>query len=201
MEKENDLTEQQRLKLRYEQAHDILVAAEKQKTEQQLSISKDAAGHFEKLAVFCGGTIALVVSFLGGHKDAPLHWHILLPVSIWLLTGGMIAATARNVIYQYWAHRIFEWPSLQARREEQEARFELMAAVPNPVSMQTGEKLNRSEIVANMKKTNAGADALLDEWETKNKSLLNWWILSGRCAQALALLGVLCLVVLATNNI
>jgi hypothetical protein len=190
----------ERLKLLHDQAHRTLVAAQKQTTEQQLSISKDTTGHFEKLAAFCGATIVLVVSFLGGHRDGQMHWHILIPVSIWILTGGIIAATARNIIYQHWAHRVYERGSLQALRDEQEARAACMAATPNAVSMQTGAQLNQAD-VARINESTAETDDVLKKWKAKEKTMLNCWICSGHLAQALALIGIICLAALATKNV
>jgi hypothetical protein len=192
--------ELQRLQRLHEQAHNTLVAAQKQTTEQQLSIAKDESGYFEKVAGFCGGAIVLVVSFLGGHKEVLMHWHMLIPISISVLTGGMIAATLRNNIYRRWAHRAYERSSLQAQRDEQEARGNCLSVTPNAVSMQTGELLDQSD-VANIKKSTAGVDIVLKEWEAKDTFLLNSWIRSGRLAEALAVTGIICLAALAIRNV
>jgi hypothetical protein len=190
----------QRLQRLHEQAHSTLIAAQKETTEQQLTIAKDATGHFDKLAGFCGATIVLVVSFLGGHKGLPMHWHILIPISIWILAGGMIAATARNIIYQHFAHRAYERGLLHAQRDEQEARAACLEATPNPVSMQTGAQLNQSDL-ARIRQSTADIDVLLRKWEAREASMLNWWIRSGRLAHAFAIIGIICLALLATKNV
>lgn len=191
--------ELKRREMLWRQKHELVIAADKETREHQFNISKDVTGHFEKLAVFCGGTIALVVSFLGAHKDT-LHWHRLIPISIWILAGGMIAATIRNVLYQHWAHRVFERSSVLARREEQEARAEYLSVAPNPIAIQTGERLD-AKFLSNMQKANKELDEILNKWESKEKFILTCWIWAGFIAQALGLIGVLCLVVLATKNV
>lgn len=190
----------QRLQRLHEQAHNTLVAAQKQTEEQQLTIAKDESGHFEKLAGFCGAAIVLVVSFLGGHKEIRMRWHMLIPISILVLAVGMIAATLRNNFYRRWAHRVYERSSLQAQRDEQEARGKCLEATPNAVSMQTGEQLDQSD-VAKIKKSTAGVDVILKKWEARDTLWFNSWVWSGRLAEILALIGITCLAALAIKNV
>ncbi len=190
----------QRLQRLHEQAHKTLVAAQQQTQEQQLNIAKDESGHFEKLAGFCGASIVLVVSFLGGHREVRMQWHMLIPIAILVLAVGMIAATLRNNFYRRWAHRVYERSSLQAQRDEQEARGNCLEATPNAVSMQTGEQLDKSH-VDRFRQSTAELDDILKDWEARDKFWFNMWVYSGRFAELSAGLGIICLAALAIKNV
>jgi phage gp37-like protein len=190
----------ERLKVLHEQAHATLEAADKETTEQQRTIAKDATSHFEKIAGFCGAAIIVVVSFLGGHKDAPMQWHIIIPISIWILVAGMVAATTRNFIYASWAHRSYQRSAAQARKDELDARIAVMEATPNITSLQSGERFSKADI-DEMKTASAEVGEELAKSEKKENSMMNQWIFLGRLAQSLAVVGIACLAILATKNV
>jgi hypothetical protein len=81
-----------------------------------LDIGKEKTQFFEKIALASGGTVALVVSFIGAHKEH-LQPPWLLRSALIALVLSMVSATYRNWRFPFYVIAVYGRQYLEAKRE------------------------------------------------------------------------------------
>ena len=87
--------ERKRLQALFDSAEKHAMVVNQRAVEGSLDIGKEKTQYFEKIALACGGAIALVVSFVGSHAGK-LQPGWLLRAALAALLLAMIAAMYRN---------------------------------------------------------------------------------------------------------
>jgi len=107
----------------------------------QHEIAKEKTQYFEKIAITAGGTIALVVSFVGARSSTHsggLNPPWLLRSALVALVLTMITAMARNWRYPYYLHALYNRQYLDARLKAAMSKRDLVTSEPTPLEAETG---------------------------------------------------------------
>lgn len=182
----------------WKQAQEAAVAADEARVKGELDASKDTQSHFDKLAVLCGGTIALVVPFLSAH-GTHLQFHLLARLALVCFGVSLLSSIGRNYFNLRYSYFVYQRISLNAKKEEQEARLLHLSVAANPVSFQTGQPINK-EWAKEVEESSKEVAALLSKWKKQEGSLLTYWVWLGRIAHASFVAGMLALVTVAVIN-
>jgi hypothetical protein len=91
-----------------------------------IDVAKEKTQYFEKIALAAGGTIALVVSFVGAHADKKLQPQWLLRSAFVTLALTMIAAMFRNWRYPFYVMNTHGRQELAARLDRERTKCALL---------------------------------------------------------------------------
>jgi hypothetical protein len=182
----------------WKQAQEAAVAADEARVKGELDASKDTQSHFDKLAVLCGGTIALVVPFLSTH-GTHLQLHLLARLALICFGISLLSSIGRNYFNVRYTYFVYQRISLNAQKEEQKARLQHVSVAANPVSFQTGQPMSK-EWGKEMEESSKEIEALLSKWKKQEDSFLTYWVWLGRVAHSLFTAGMLALVTVSVVN-
>lgn len=132
--------EQQRLERLLDHASKHASNMNKLAVQASVDIGKEKTQYFEKIALACAGTIALVVSFVGSHAA---HLQPAWPLRCALITlvAAMIAAMYRNWTFSFYAFASFARQDLAAKQNRERARRDYVVAIP-AVAMEDGKPID-----------------------------------------------------------
>jgi hypothetical protein len=132
--------EQQRLVSRLESAGRHATDMNQRCVQISAEIAKEKTQYFEKIALAAGGTIALVVSFVGSHVGR-LQPSWLLRSALIVLVLAMIAAMCRNWKYPFYLMAVYARQDYGAKRERERCRRDYIVAFP-AVAMEDGKLID-----------------------------------------------------------
>lgn len=122
----------------YESACKFANEANLRTVQVQHDVAKEKTQYFEKIAITAGGTIAVVVSFMGAHpgKLSP-PWVLRSALVTLVLT--MIAAMARNWRYPFYIIASYVRQYVEAISEREESKLKLIVSGAPPLEGETLE--------------------------------------------------------------
>jgi len=126
-----DPIERQRLSSLFENAVKNAQGANQRAVQVSVDIGKEKTQYFEKIALACAGTIALVVSFVGSHAGR-LRPTYLLRAALVALLLGMIAAMYRKWKFPFYRLAQAARDDQTTKQEKERCRRDLVVAVPSP---------------------------------------------------------------------
>jgi hypothetical protein len=125
---EHPVQQEQRLQARVERAAKYASDMNQRSVQVNVDIGKEKTQYFEKLALASGGTIALLVSFVGAHSGR-LQPAWLLRSALVMLVLAMIAAMYRNWKYPFYVPAIYARQEFAAMRKREQCRLDYVVAV------------------------------------------------------------------------
>jgi hypothetical protein len=136
-----DPMEQKRLSSLFDSAVKRAREVNARAVQVSVDIGKEKTQYFEKLALACAGTIALVVSFVGSHAGR-LQPTYLLRSALVVLFLGMIAAMFRNWVFPYYVFAQARRSDETAKQEKEHYRRDYIVAVPSLVALEDGKPID-----------------------------------------------------------
>jgi hypothetical protein len=132
-----DISYVEYLRRTYEQNAKFATEANLRSAQHSQEVIKEKTQYIEKIALAAGGTLALVVSFVGAHAGR-LQPPWLLRSALVTLVLTMIAAMARNWRQPYYSTANYNRQYANALLNEARAKRDLFVVVPtqNPDTMQ-----------------------------------------------------------------
>jgi hypothetical protein len=120
---------QQFLSSAFESARKHAADMNQRAVQVSLDIGKDKTQFFEKIALASGGTIALVVSFVGSHVGR-LHPSWLLRSALVALVAAMVSAMYRNWRFQFYLLAVYGRQWMEAKQQKMYREREYVTAFP-----------------------------------------------------------------------
>jgi hypothetical protein len=114
----------------YERDRQFASEANQRAVQVSIDIGKEKTQYFEKIALAAGGTIALVVSFVGAHAGK-LNPPWLLRSALILLVLAMVAAMYRNWKYPFYQIAVYGRQYAAAQLERERSKRDLIVAIPS----------------------------------------------------------------------
>jgi hypothetical protein len=108
-----------------------------------LDIGKEKTQYFEKIAIAAGGTIALIVSFVGAHTGR-LQPPWLLRAALIALVLAMIAAMYRNWKYPHYLLAAYARQEFVAKLDRERCRRDCIVAIPS-LAIEDGKPIDVPE--------------------------------------------------------
>ncbi len=124
---------------RWKHADEFVSKMNQRAIEAALDVAKEKTQYLEKIALAAGGTIALVVSFVGAHAGR-LQPPWLLRSALVTLVLTMIAAGYRNWRYPFYVIHTHARQELAARLNREQAKCALMRVAVDVYSVERGPK-------------------------------------------------------------
>lgn len=121
----------------YERDKQFASEANLRAVQVSVDIGKEKTQYFEKIALAAGGTIALVVSFVGAHAGR-LNPPWLLRSALVALVLTMIAAMYRNWKYPFYLIAVYGRQYAAAQLERERSKRDLVVRVPS-IDPDTGQ--------------------------------------------------------------
>ena len=187
-----------RLEILLRHARQKVAELEEQLSSASLEINKGTIQYFEKIALGCGGTIALVISFVGA-KSEQLQPSWLLRSALLALALAMVCAMYRNWRYPYYV--------LAARYKQldkamlDEAKYKRDYLLQSNVhSLETGNLINTSDVEDNFGRAREVLNRKILEFEHKEANIYKELKVFEACTLVLATLGISFLVALIFFN-
>jgi hypothetical protein len=193
-----DPIEQKRLSSLFESAVKRAQNANERAVQVSVDIGKEKTQYFEKIALACAGTIALVVSFVGSHTGR------LQPA--WLLRGalvtlllGMIAAMYRNWKFPFYVLAHARRNDETAKRDKERCRRDYIVAVPS-LALEDGKPIDVEEFVRQFDEDEKVREERIKKCETQEDSTFNIVKQVEDAALTLTVVGMVLLIALAWKN-
>lgn len=114
----------------YERSKQFASEANLRAVQVSVDIGKEKTQYFEKIALAAGGTIALVVSFVGAHAGR-LNPPWLLRTALVTLVITMIAAMYRNWKYPFYLIAIYGRQYAAAQLEREKLKRDFLVRIPS----------------------------------------------------------------------
>ena len=121
--------EQQRLQTLFDSACKRAAAMNKRAVQISVDLGKEKTQYFEKIALACAGTIALVVSFVGSHVGH-LQPAWLLRCALVTLVLAMMTAMYRNWKFPFYVLACYARQDLKAKQDRERARRDYIVSIP-----------------------------------------------------------------------
>jgi hypothetical protein len=115
----------QRLRQNLNSASQSAANINAQAVQASIEIGKEKTQYFEKIALGCGATVALMVSFVGAHAGI-LQPRWLLRSALIALVFGMVCGFLRNWLFQWYINSMWLKRALEAKCQRESARKELI---------------------------------------------------------------------------
>ncbi|MFZ0798887.1 MAG: hypothetical protein WCA13_16010 [Terriglobales bacterium] len=132
--------EQQRLSSLFDNAVKHAREVNARAVQVSVDIGREKTQYFEKIALACAGTIALVVSFVGSHAGR-LQPTWLLRSALVALLLGMVAAFYRNWKFPFYVLAQARRNDETAKQERERCRRNYIVAVPS-VALEDGNPID-----------------------------------------------------------
>jgi len=104
--------------------------ANQRDVDNSQEVAKEKTQYLEKIALAAGGTLAIVVSFVGAHAGR-LQPPWLLRTALVTLVLTLIVAMARNFRYHYYLMGLYGRKSAEASLDRERARRDYLVVVPS----------------------------------------------------------------------
>jgi hypothetical protein len=164
-----------------------------------LDIGKEKTQFFEKIALTSGGTIALVVSFVGAHAGR-LQPPWLLRSALVTLVLSMIGATYRNWRFQFYLHANYVGQYLDAKMKATNGERDCVRSGAVILVDEAGASISIEDSNKRLTEEEKGWQKQLDKFKRQeNRSVLVVQI-TEYATLGLFLLGMVMLVELAWRN-
>ena len=190
--------DQRRLEALLDDASSHALDMNRRAVQASLDAGKERVQYFEKIALACAGTIALVVSFVGshpGHLQPP--W--LLRCSLITLVLAMMAAMYRNWRFPFYVMANHRRQELVAQRDKQRARRDLIVAFQT-VAIENGELIDVNQWLAEFKKGEEICDDSIAKIKKQEDSASICTKRAEYAALVLTVAGMIMLIALAWEN-
>lgn len=163
----HDPHEEKRLEILYQNARGKRASIDEQLSKSSLDINKERIQYFEKIALGCGATIALVGSFVGS-RAGKLEPAWLLRSALLVLALAMVSAMYRNWRYPYYVLAAIYKQLDKAMLEEAECHRNLNVST-NALSLKTGQPIDIQEAERNFQRAKSALTAKINEFETQER--------------------------------
>lgn len=157
--------EQQRLETLFDDASKHASEVHRRAVQASLDNGKERTQYFEKIALACAGTIALVVSYVGSHAGH-LQPAWLLRCALITLVLAMMAAMYRNWKFPFYVIASHVRQQIVAAQKKERARRDLIVAFPM-ASMEDGKLIDVGQWLPEFEND----DKLYDEKIAESKGL------------------------------
>jgi hypothetical protein len=193
-----DPIEQKRLSSLFDSAVKRAQNANERAVQVSVDIGKEKTQYFEKIALACAGTIALVVSFVGSHVGR-LQPAWLLRSALIALLLGMIAAMYRNWKFPFYLLAHFARNDQAAKQERERYRRDYIVAVPS-LDVEDGKPIDVAAYLRTFDEDHKGFEKRIKECQKQEDSAFNIVKQVERAALALTVVGMILLIALAWKN-
>jgi hypothetical protein len=160
--------DQKRLEALLDSASKYARETNQRAAQVSIDIAQEKTQYFEKLALASGGTIALVVSFVGSHAGK-LQPPWLLRSSLVVLVLAMIAAMYRNWKYPFYLLAVHAKLDFDAKLDKERCRRDCIVAIP-ALSLQDGKPINVQEFVKGFSATETVLTEKIKEFQKTERS-------------------------------
>jgi hypothetical protein len=193
-----DPIEQKRLSSLFESAVKRAQNANERAVQVSVDIGKEKTQYFEKIALACAGTIALVVSFVGSHAGRLQPARLLRGALVTLLLG-MIAAMYRNWKFPFYVLAHARRNDETAKRDKERCRRDYIVAVPS-LALEDGKPIDVEEFVRQFDEDEKVREERIKKCQTQEDSAFNIVKHVEHAALALTVVGMILLIALAWKN-
>jgi hypothetical protein len=190
--------EQQRLQALFNDAGKRASNMNKRAVQASLDIGKEKTQYFEKIALACAGTIALVVSFVGSHPGH-LQPAWLLRCALITLVVAMMMAMYRNWRFSFYVLACYARQDLAAKQNKERARRDYIVAIPT-VAMEDGKLVDVNQWLAEFARDDKLFDDRITECQEQEDSAFIMTKRAEYVALVLTVAGMLMLIALAWEN-
>lgn len=190
--------ERQRLERLFDSAAKHATDMNHRAAQGSIDIGKERTQYFEKIALMCSATIALVVSFVGSHAGRLQPVWLLRSVLI-LLVLAMVAAIYRNWRFPFYVLAGYMKQELEAKQDKERCRRDLIAGVPT-FDLEDGTTIDVPTFLVEFAKTDKTFDKRIEEVKKCADSAFSVVKLVERAALLLIVLAMMLLVALAWIN-
>jgi hypothetical protein len=170
----------------------------KRAVQSSIDIGKEKTQYFEKVSLGCGGTVALIVSFLGAHAGR-LQPRWLLRSALVTLVLAMMLGFFRNWLFPWYAFGVWQVQDLDAQVKRERARRDLIAAELT-FAAEDGQPIDPQTWIADFQYREVVYDAKIEELKKARDRWFNWTKYTEQLTLVLASLGIVLLVALAWWN-
>ncbi len=182
----------------YERAKQFASEANLRAVQVSVDIGKQKTQYFEKIALAAGGTIALVVSFVGAHTGK-LNPPWLLRSALVALVLAMIAAMYRNWRYPFYLFAIYGRQYAAAQLDRERSKLDLIGRIPS-IDPDTGQLNDVEAIRAQFAMDEKALNSKIDECKRQEHSAFEQTKWLERAALALMVVAMGMLIALAWRN-
>lgn len=186
------------LRGRYERDKQFASEANLRAVQVSVDIGKEKTQYFEKIALAAGGTIALVVSFVGAHAGK-LNPPWLLRSALVALVLAMIAAMYRNWKYPFYLIAIYGGQYAAAQLNRERSKRDLIVRIPS-IDPDTGQHNDVQAIREQFAVDEKALNDKIDECKRQEHSAFEQTKWLERSALALIVVAMGMLVALAWRN-
>ncbi|MHB8652453.1 MAG: hypothetical protein ACYDA9_01105 [Terriglobia bacterium] len=191
--------DQQGLKTLLESATKHATEVNQRAAQASLDIAKEKTQYFEKIALACAGTIALVVSFVGSHAGR-LQPIWLLRSALAVLLLAMVVAMYRNWKYPFYLLASYAQEKFIAEQEMQRRKRDFIIAVPSLIVEEDGKPIDVQELLIQFNERDKLFDIRIAESKAQEDATFDEVKRVEGAALALTVAGMVLLIALAWNN-
>jgi hypothetical protein len=166
--------------------------------QASIDIGKEKTQYFEKLTYGCGGTVALMVSFVGAHAGR-LHPPFLLRSALITLVLAMACGFYRNWRFPWYTFALWAYRDLIAKRDRELAKKTIIAT-GRATDIDDGKPIDAKAWLADFARTETKVAENLAIAKKEEESAFDWTRRSEYTMLTLATLGMIQLVILAWLN-
>lgn len=182
-----DSSEVKRLMKLWADAEEARAASARKWYEGRQRAGRDRIAYFEKLALFNGATIALVISSLASGRIQIANKYSLRAALISLVVA-MCSAMARNWFYHHYSIVALRRMHAEKVRKTEEARINYLRIYPVARDIETGKLFNTQEAVEDFNNSDAtNAQTIRDSKKVEHRlhrsyQICEWLTHSGTVA-------------------
>jgi|SRR5579859_4422074 len=191
--------DQQRLETLLESATQHVNEVNQRAAQASLDIAIEKTKYFEKIALACAGTIALVVSFVGSHAGR-LQPIWLLRSALAVLLLAMVVAMYRNWKYPFYLLASYAQEKFIAAQEMQRRKRDFIKAVPSLIVEEEGKPIDVQKFLIQFNESDKLFDKRIAEFKAQENAAFDEVKRVERAALALTVAGMVLLIALAWNN-
>jgi hypothetical protein len=191
--------EQQRLQALFDSACSHASAMNKRAVQASIDIGKEKTQYFEKIALACAGTIALVVSFVGSHAGR-LQPVWLLRCSLITLVLAMMSAMYRNWKFPFYALACHAGEDMAAKQKKERARKDCIAAFPT-FALEDGKLIDTAQWLLVFAENDKLFNDRIAECQAQENSAFNMTKRAEYVALLLTIISMIMLIALAWENV
>jgi hypothetical protein len=166
--------------------------------KSSVEVGKEKIQYVEKVSLGCGGTVAIIVSFVGSHAGK-LQPRWLLRSALVTLISAMLLGFFRNWIFHWYTSAVWAYRDFDAMLKEEEARRDFVP-MGKAASAESGQPINSDTWSPVFEKRKGILQPKLDELKKMERRALRWSTRTEYMTLGLASVGMALLVALAWIN-
>jgi hypothetical protein len=190
--------EQERLKAVLESASKYAAEMNRSVAQISMDLGKEKTQYFEKIALACAATIALVVSFVGGHAGR-LQPAWLLRSALVALVLAMMGAMYRNWKFPFYILAVHAGQEQTAKQKKARCTRDWIVAIPS-VAWENGKPIDVEQWLAKFEQDEKVFDKRIADCTEQEDSSFSIVRKVEYLTLFLTLLGMIMLVALAWEN-